>query len=277
MTEMEFVNRDLAESEAARAIGLLNQSDESKVEAWFAMQAVADQVGPESNTGRRGISYKPKQGGFWQYGLNATCKHGVLATTTAAPKTRDAALDPAKLDKVEALLNRKIEELGGRAYTKRPKGTGTALVEAVGASEAGRMWLASVATPEHWLLRMVRVADAYGREGVNPFAGLSAHDYLAKFENRAELIRDHVTSDQARGKSLSLQGRDVDVSRPQMTYVSPYRAATLAIRTGVTRAEARVILRAIMDGRSKAKLIRAINEAEAVLNEPRRRNGAKAA
>lgn len=264
---VDFVNRKLAEDGACEFVRLYDASNTSRLESWFVLQGVADQIGVESNTGRLGISYKPATGSCWQYGLYASCVDGPLSTTAAASKDRDEALSPERLDKVEELLNRKIAELGGRTRVKRPKGTGEALVEALSGTTEGRRWVEATARPEHHLCLIVQVADEYGREGVNPRASLSAHIALLRFDERRSLILEYETAMAARAKAMSL-GSVYRIDPTKQIKVSPTHVRRLAIRTGVSENEARTLLRAFMDGRSKAKLIRAVNEAARVFDEP---------
>jgi hypothetical protein len=266
---VEFVDRDKAVAEAERAIGLLNASDEAKVEAWFALQAVADLVGSMSNTGVRGIYWAATgPNGRPAYRLQATCKHGRVATSTGAPPTLEQARSPEYLDRAVALLDKKIDERGGLLTQARPAGTGPALVDAVRATATGRDWADRNVNPAMRLLIMVKVADVYGRLGVFPSASVSAHYSFIGFEDRAKLVRayPHAASAWAKARSLR-QGLPQDEAPTPATICLPAsQVATLAIRSGVTRREARTILRALLDGRTKAKLVRAINEAERMLN-----------
>lgn len=267
---IEFVDREKAEAGAARAIGLLNQSDEAKVEAWFAMQAVADQVGPASNVGVRGV--------WWQdankhhkghYKLYAECTNGRLQASAGRVDTLEEARDPERLARVVELLNTKVAEMGGfRELTRRRHGTSDALLRAVCASETGRAWAESIINPAEVLLRMVNVADAYGREGVNPRASLSAHRQFMAFPNRAELIREYPEQLRAKAKAMSLRnGEESPLPKYAAPVVAESQVVRLALRSGVTRKEARIILRAMLDGRSKTKIMRAVNEAARMVEQ----------
>lgn len=266
MTEIEFVNRELAEAEAARAIDLLNRADGVRVEAWFAMQAVADQIGPTSNVGVKGISWAAGRAGRrGQYSIQATCIDGERRTSTGAPPTLEEARHPEHLSKAQRILDRLVDEGGGLVKSRRSRGTSTALVEAVAHAPAGRAWLDAHTdrAARAQLLAMVRVADAYGRDGICPHASLDAHVAFLAFPNRSELIRQFPTQGPAWGKAMSLRRGTEYAARPALRKlnISPSQVTRLAVRTGVTTQEARVILRAVMDGRSKAKLVRAVNEA----------------
>lgn len=265
MSEIEFINREAAEAEAARAIGLLNASDADRVEAWFALQAVANQVGEAGNLGIRGIWWEAPRGGRrrGRYWLQARCIDGPIRTSTGAPATLEAAREPAQLAKARALLDRLVREKGGytAASSKRPKGTGDALVRAVSASEEGAHWVEERREARGLLLDMVNVADAYGRQGVYPPACIRAHQCFIEFDDRAELVRRYPTAHAAGAKAMALRGRAVDIPTVRRVRVCGWQATKLAARTGVTAHEARVILSAVLDGRSKAKLVRAVNEA----------------
>lgn len=207
LTEIEFVNRTLAVSEAARAISLLNQPDETKVEAWFAMQVVADQIGPRSNVGVRGISWefetKRNRGKYRLYGQ---CHNGPVKTSTGGPMSLEAAILPDALEQPRKLLQKLLDEKGGlRQPDRRSIGTSAALMKAVSSSPEGLEWIKARTSAETTLLRMVNVADRYGRDGVCPRAGLIAHTYLIQFENCAELIREFTTQSAAWAKAQSLR------------------------------------------------------------------------
>lgn len=271
MTEVEFVDRKQAEKDAARAIKLLNASDESKVEAWFALQAVANQVGPVSNLGVQGLSWR-KHNGRYVYSVWITCRDGLAATKTGAPATLTEARQEKHLAKGRAILARAISQKGGLPERPtRPKGTHDALVSAVSASPAGRIWIDSLA-PSSVMLRlgsMVRVADAYGREGINSHATLEAHVAFLTFPNRDELIRQFPATDQARLKARLLRaGGNMEPITYTPIRVSEAQIKRLVARSGITHHEARIILRAFMDGRSKTKLIRAVNEAAKMIEQP---------
>lgn len=273
MNEIEFVNRELAESEAARAVDLLNQSDAAKAEAWFAMQAVADQVGPASNVGVRGLSWTESAGNGKtrtpRYSIQIACRDGYLVDYIKAPATLELGREPATLAAAAEVMQRRIAEMGGQADTRRPSGTTAALVAAVEVTEEGRVWLAQ-RSPEgggNALRRMVRVADEYGREGVNAAATLTAHVRFLPFDDRAELVREFPSSESARAKAMTLKrGLETPVARPR-TDIPRGVVWKLALRSGVTPQEARTILRARLDGRSTAKLIRAIKLADEMVAE----------
>lgn len=269
--EVEFVNRELAESEAARAIGLLNQSDESKVEAWFAMQAAADQVGAASNLGVRGLAWVPNRtGSRGCYVMQLSCVDGHMQHKTGAPGTLKEAREARYLDKALALMARKVAELGGLARPdQRAAGTSAALMEAVQATEAGRLWLEGRKAAVTSLMQMVKVADLYGPDGVNPAASIEAHSVLLPFEDRAALVREFTTGPAARAKAMSLR-HSIDVlSVVPRTNREPtdHQAIRLALRTGVGKREARSILRALLNGQSKAKMKRAVDEAARMVEE----------
>lgn len=267
---VEFVNREIAEAEAARAIELLNHSDESKVEAWFAMQAVADQVGTLSNVGTKGICWTLDRGrGF--YSIAISCKNGSLKTKTGAPPTLEEARTREFLGRAVAVMNRKAEELGGFARGHRPKGTLDALVEAVSATSEGRDWMdaRTETTVRSLLSGMVSVADQYGRNGVNPAASLGAHLKFITFDDRAALVRDFPTASQAQAKYMALKlvkGGEFQRPVPKRS-ISAIRVANLAVRSGVDPSTARAILRAKMNGCSQTKLLRAVKMAEEMFEE----------
>lgn len=264
---IEFVNREKAESEAARAIGLLNQADHSKVEAWFAMQAVADQVGPASNVGVRRIRWDDRRHGRAEYALDATCVDGRLRDYMHAPTTLEEARRPENLQTAIAVLERKVNELGGLVSpNKRPNGVGVALREAVCSTPEGLEWFNARKSAIDILQAMVQVADAYGREGVYPPASLGAHRLFIGFTNRAELIREYPRTPAARAKCLALQG-DTALEPHYATKVPGRYVSRLALRSGLAPTEARAILRAILNGRSKTKLLRAVNEAARMVED----------
>jgi hypothetical protein len=174
------------------------------------------------------------------------------------------------LQKVVDLLARKVAEKGGHTQPNMlPAGTGKALLEAVSATEAGREWISIRASAGERLLSMVRVANAYGLEGVNPAAGLTAHTEFLLFDDRAELIRRFPTWSQAAAKARALRAGLHDV-QAEKTEVPRTQVNQLAIRTGVSTREARTILRALMEGRSKTKLIRAVNQAAEMVEKDQR-------
>jgi hypothetical protein len=270
MSTVEFVNREKAEAEAARAIGLLKASDESKVEAWFALQAVADLVGEASNTGIRGIHWTlgrraGRSAPEPMYGLAAACVEGHVSTSMRAPATLEEACKPEALARATALFDRKILELGGRkADSSRSRGTGAALLAAVGATSEGERWIAARTSAPKILLLMVGVAAGYGRDGVCHWASLHAHKAFLEFDDRVALVREFPLSRAAFAKALSLRtGADM-IPRPKR-WISDTMITKVALRSGVTQAESRVILRALIDGRSKTKLVRAVNEAARML------------
>ena len=274
--DQTFVNREHAEAEAARAIRLLNDSDESKVEAWFAMQAVANEVGTGSNVGIRGVSWTPGRAGGGRrwgptYHFYGSCVNGYLNAAVAAPSTLEEARQPKFLDTAKATLERKIAEMGGLSEKQvRPPGTADALISAVQASPEGKEWLAARQPKSARLAlgKMVRVADLYGREGVCPAASLDAHYRLAQFDNRVKLVREFPTTTEANAKAMSLRhGTDDDLSVRRVEV--PSRLVTRLRRdAGVSRSEATAILRAVMHGRSKRQLVRAVNLATELVAKP---------
>lgn len=264
---MEFVNREEAERQAARFVTLINAAERSKVEAWFAMQAVADQVGPNSNVGVRGISWRRQRGrsNAW-YALRARCVDGWLNAVIAAPVTLNEARSPNALAGAVAVFDRKIADLGGRTSGNRPKGTSRALRLAVDASPQGREWLGRVTsvTAQIRLLLMVNIADAYGRDGVNPDASLRAHAAFITFDDRASLVREHPDSTSANARVALIKHGDNAKLEPTK-YVPRSIVTSLAIEAGVTKAEARMILRALLDGRSKRHLHETVDVAARML------------
>lgn len=265
---VEFVNREAAESEAARAIGLLNQSYEAKVEAWFALQAVADQVGPASNTGIRGIHWQPAartRGGGFEYRLRASCIDGRVDTSIKA--TADAK-QPEALEKAQKALLRAINKAGGLTYkdTVRPNGTGAALVEAVSSTEEGRRWLASYKHPHEKLLMMVRVCDAYGRDGINISASLEAHKAFITFVDRRELILKYPgTFDAYAARARRLRDPGATDSAPKK--VSATTVRKIARSSGAPPKVTRAVLEALRDGTSEIKLRRLIKQAVVAIDE----------
>lgn len=269
----EFVDRDKAVADATRAVGLLNTSDEAKVEAWFAMQAVADQVGPSSNVGVRHIRWEAAgqpgryTGNHARYDLAATCVEGRLRQFMRAPDSLDEARYPENLQSAVAVLERKIEELGGLVKPdKRPQGVGAALREAVCASPEGLRWYEARKCAKDLLGAMVQVADAYGREGVYAPASLGAHRLFVAFDDRAQLIRDYPRTPAARAKCLALRG-GAQIEPEYATKVPGRYVSQLSVRAGVAPTEARAILRALLNGRSKTKMIRAVNEAARMVEQ----------
>lgn len=258
--EPEFVDRVKAAKEAARFVSLLTSSNEAKVEAWFAMQAVADLVGPASNVGVKGIHWYRPRGSTGLYGLQAQCVDGEFKTSTGGPGTLKEAREPKHLDVRIALFEKKIRELGGRSSAGiRPKGTTAALIAAVEASSGGKEWTAARKSASHILGRMVNVADAYGRDGVYPEASLAAHLSFIGFDNRAELIRAYPGRHEAAAKAMSLHRGEAKAA-PRHT---PSRAQVvrMVLKTGAPQGVCRELLRARMEGSSKAKALRAVNEA----------------
>ncbi len=263
---VEFVDREEAESDAERAIDLLDTADKANSDAWFLLQAVANMVGPASNVGALGVSWALANGRPI-YSLYAACRDGVVNTSTGAPATIEEARQSVNVEKAVSLLARNIAHKGGRLVREiRVRGTGDALVAAVGASAAGRAWIAEHAKPREQLLQMVKVADHYGRDGVNPRASLFTHLVLIKFEDRAQLVRQFPNAPQAQAKAAAL-GRGSHNSTPLQTSNAqewkPTRGQVIALslHSGVTTREASAILRAVGNGRSRAKLLRAVNEA----------------
>lgn len=273
MPEVEFVNRDLAESEAARAVVLLNSSDEAKVEAWFAMQAVADQVGPASNVGVRGLAWRPDGGGC--YKVQASCVDGRLWTTIGGPATLEEARSFEWLGRVRETFERLVSGRGGlSAPDYRPDGVGNALVEAVNASPAGREWLARFKGdprgPHKVLLNMVKVCDRYG-ENVYSGASLYAHIAFLGADDRAQLVREFPNSGAAKARAMSLRAGTAQIPESPRVHIAPTKVNRLAIKAGVSRREARVILLALLEGRSKTKLMRAVAEGVRMVDEMKAR------
>lgn len=262
-----FIDEAKAVSEAARAIGLLNQSDEAKVEAWFAMQAVADLVGPASNTGIRGISWSAnKSGKAGVYNLQANCADGVASASLAAPATLDEARQPDRLRLAVAALDRACDKLGGRASLHQmSRGTGAALLEAVGQATDGAAWIESHPGAAQRLMTMVRVANAYGPDGVYAPAALAAHNAFITFHDRAKLIRAYPLVDSAQAKARWLNGRS-DVNPDTVPKLSDSLVRKIAKRTGTRAAESRAVGRALMDGVTKRKLLRLVHEWDAEIN-----------
>lgn len=257
---IEFVDRAFAEAEAKRAIELLQQADGIKVEACFALQAVANQIGPASNVGLHGVSWAQAGPSRWRYNLSANCRDGLYRTSTGAPDTLEEAKQPEWLEKVSQVLEKMITQNGGLLPRARPAGTGEALISAVEASPEGIAWLAqrSHHTGRQKLLAMVAVADRYGRDGIYPPASITAHVSFITRDDRNELIRDFPESAAAAGKAMALK-RDIPMVPHRQ--VKSAQVRRLAVMSGVTQREARLLLYAVMDGRSKLKLVRAINEA----------------
>lgn len=264
--KVEFINREEAEHHAARAVTLLNASDESKVEAWFAMQAVADQVGPASNVGVRGITWvadmRPDRPNvLGKYTLRAACVDGHVSTTVKGPGSLIEARELIHLSKARAVWERKVRERGGLAHSMRHRGTERAMRQAISATQVGRDWIAARTDKSVGviLIRMVRVADKYGREGIYPPAALRAHDVFASFEDRAELVRQFPNSSAAQAKATSLRYGGIVPPSKSVSAISQGAVTSLALRSGVSLKEARTLLRAKADGRSRMKLIRAVN------------------
>lgn len=272
-TEIRFINRELAEADGKRFAVLQARSDESRIESWFALQAIADQVGPASNVGKRGMHWEPAKTSASgavvmgaTYHLVATCVDGMIRTSTGAPKTLEAARQEKNLAKPMALLQRLIKEKGGlRAPNRRPSGTSQALEQALAATPEGKAWLAAHRRPGPLLLSMVKVADEYGREGIYPSASLEAHVvFLPYEEDRIQLVREFSSGRSARGRALSLRPtaiRNDKSGGPRGTSVSPRRVTQLAVRAGVPLDVARGILRGKANGVPKTRYLRAINMA----------------
>jgi hypothetical protein len=254
---------------------LLNASDEAKVEAWFAMQAVADMVGPRSVLGVLGISWSPpgKGGKSGTYRLVATCQNGRVQQNIAAPPTLEEARGDRLLLAIER-LEHECSELGGRKRPPRPRGTGRALVEATSASERGREWVSRVSprTAENTLLSMVRVADAYGIEGINPLAPLDSHLAFVPFENRAELVREFSSPASAKCKAMSLRaGADnlPPLRESARVRPTPARVSALVARSGVKNpAIARTVLSGLMNNEAtETSLRRLVRESMLMIEE----------
>lgn len=210
--ELEFADRELALREATRAVELMNQSDEAKVESWFAMKAATDQVQEASNTGVRGITRAyDKARKKWFYAVQASCVTGRVATTTGSYVTEAEAIEHQPV--AEKLLARLIQERGGRTGASKnpfPQGTTSVLIELLQAAPEGRKWVNAVSTASARItvMRMVRVAQVYGREGVNPRASLAAHYALISVADRSEAILKHQTADSARAYYAQMLGTD---------------------------------------------------------------------
>lgn len=260
---IEFLDRKSADAHAERAIELLQQSGQAAVDAWFELQAVADLVVPASNVGIPGISWGLDKRGYGAYQLRATCVNGMIATTcgSSGARTIEEARDPERLRAVKATLDRRCLEMGGRTRGKRPNGTQAALLDAVAASARGRRWIDGTKTAGNRLMAMVRVADAYGRHGVNPDASFDAHRLLMADPDRVRLIREFPTTVEAETKAISRRKRiSLDDARLRVTRytVSPSKVARLAIATGISRSLARSILEEIHSGRDKDTIIAAV-------------------
>lgn len=201
----EFVNREEAEAHAAKALDLMTRSKDLveasfalSIEACFEWQAVANLVGPASNTGTRGITWAPTRSGYC-YFLTAACVLDDVKTSiaTAAATPLEAREDRFLMPAAEALDRAASRNGGLRAPRMRAQGTGAALGAVAG--RADRKGIGA-------LLGMVSIADRYGREGVFEQASLSAHTSLVGFPDRADLIRAYPAANAAAKKARILRG-----------------------------------------------------------------------
>lgn len=264
----EFVDEAKAVELARQAVVLFNASDEDKVEAWFKLQAVADQVGEASNTGIRGISWATDPPKSPKYQLTGQTAKGRFQHSLKAPATLDEALLPENLDLAVAARERTAAKYGGEILSgRRPAGTSEAMLRAVAASDEGAEWLSRVkeSCAREQCLKAVRVADTYGRDGVFACASLGAHIVFVTYETRAEDIRKFPGYGAAAAEHMRRQGaapRDPGSSRR----ATDSQVSRLAASAGTTRRMARATLQEMLDGRDKLPLIRCINEAKKMVD-----------
>lgn len=281
MGAVEFVNDAEARAHAESAVVLMASAETKRgesyaadLEACFELQAVADLIGPESNTGVRGITwFLDSRRGRGVYAISAKCRDGHVRTTLKAPSTLEEALDPTTLQKAVDALARKVDAAGGVVSKSldRPKGTGDALVEAVASSEPGLAWLATRANPRAaraCLLSMVKVAERYGRNGVNPQAGLTAHLTLSELPDCAELIRAHPTRDGALAAAARRRGKEPSTSGASRRRVPVTARQQLMRRAGLSPEAAQALLSLLLNNEtSLLALKRAVKSLPALLAE----------
>lgn len=264
MNDTEFVDHEKARAEAARFISLLKTARTTQVEAWFVLQGIADLVGPASNVGVLGLHWQPD--GFYRFSV--ACAYGKLTDKLKAPKTLAEARVPNNLAKATAALERRIEEMGGRtamSAKRRPEGTSAALLAVVSETEEGQTWIehySSLRSAGEMLMAMVRVADAYERDGVYEGSTLGAHSAFLPFENRVELIREFPRQPQAIAKARALKGLNPLLGRH---YARKAEVRALRKRSGASLKVCRAILEALMNGDcTEVQVLRAVKQSSAI-------------